>query len=79
MRQMLAAVLALASGVSGFLPTSLPPRLAAKGQQLSSSSMIMNADSSGQQDDGGGEGLLTRAGWLQVRLYISAPSLLNVA
>lgn len=66
MQAMLAAVLAFATGAAGFLPASLPPRLASRGQVPSS--MIMNADSSsGQQDAGGaGEGLLTRAGWLQV-------------
>ena len=67
MQAMLAAVLALATGATGFLPTSLPPRLACRGQV--SSSMIMNADSSGQQDAAGaGDGMLTRAGWLQVAL-----------
>lgn len=67
MQAMLAAVLALVTGAAGFLPTSLPPRLAASRGQLSSS-MIMNAESGRQ--DGGGEGLLlTRAGWLQVSMH----------
>eukprot|EP00752_Nemacystus_decipiens_P017767 g15929.t1 len=64
MKTMSTAVLALAAGAAGFLPSMLPPRLARAGQP--SSFMIMNAGRGGQHQDAGGprEGL-TRAHWLQ--------------
>eukprot|EP00903_Cladosiphon_okamuranus_P020987 g19279.t1 len=65
MRAMVATVVALATGAAGFLPASIPMRLASRWEQPVSSMIMNNAGSSGRQDDASGEGLLTRTGWLQ--------------